>query len=147
MPVSHAVFGQLAAKGRELHDELLDSIQRRGHTYVQLPEIAPRYITNLSPPDWAAIASIQHAMLQEAGHPDDGYVFADVRNTPVVSARPCYGNYVHKDGRAILCMFNFASDDLLLGTPARMYWPDLMAVAFSRVMAAYGGDSRALEAV
>lgn len=39
-PVSRAVFETLAAKGRELHAELLESIERRGHTYVQLPEIA-----------------------------------------------------------------------------------------------------------
>lgn len=44
-------------------------------------------------------------------------------------------------------MINFATNDPLFGTPARMYWPDLMMVAISRVMAAHGGDAKALEAI
>lgn len=58
-----------------------------------------------------------------------------------------YDNYVHKGGQVILCMINFATNDPLFGTPARMYWPDLMMVAISRVMAAHGGDAKALEAI
>lgn len=140
MPDSHAVFGLLTVKGRELHAEL-DSIQRKGHTYVPLPGIAPRYITHLGTPGWAAIAGIQHTMLREAGQPADGYVMVSVENPPASSGwnQPYYDNYVHKDGRVILCMFNFASNDLLLGIPARMYGPELKA--------AHGGDAKALEAI
>ncbi|ROV91257.1 hypothetical protein VPNG_09686 [Cytospora leucostoma] len=58
-----------------------------------------------------------------------------------------YVNHVHKDGRDILCMLNFAIDDPLFGTPALIYEPDLIAVVISRVIAAHGGDAKALEAI
>ncbi|ROV91256.1 hypothetical protein VPNG_09687 [Cytospora leucostoma] len=78
-PVSCTVFGILAAKGRVLHAELLESIKRRGHTYVQMPEIAPGYTTNLEPPGWAVMDYMHYAMLREAGQPSEEYVLAGSR--------------------------------------------------------------------
>ncbi|ROW02444.1 hypothetical protein VMCG_06103 [Cytospora schulzeri] len=142
-----AVFDQLVTKGRALHADLLHSVRTNGHRYIKLPEISPFYTTRLDLPHMPGLPESRKDNLRMAGHPADDYVLAQVENVGVPAGQPPYQNYVHKNGRAILCIYNFAASDQLLGTSARMYWPDLMAVAISRVMASSGGDPKSLEAI
>lgn len=81
--------------------------------YIQLPEIAPFYTTRLDAPQMPTLNTNIEGWLREAGHPDDGYVLVQVENVPEQphAGPPPYHDYVHKDGRAILCMYNFAAND------------------------------------
>ncbi|KAL6697433.1 hypothetical protein J3F84DRAFT_407087 [Trichoderma pleuroticola] len=63
------------------------------------------------------------------------------------SAEPPYQHYLHDEGKAILCMNNFARQDQLFGKPGRLFWSDLMAVYFSQTMTACGRDTNGLEAI
>ncbi len=66
----------------------------------------------------------------------------DASTTPVP-----YQNYVHAEGKAVLCMSNFSGRDRLFRQPGRIFWSDLVAVCCSRVMAAHGGSMKGLEAI
>lgn len=142
-----AAFDQLVAKGRFHHAEILRSIQTKGNKYIKLPEIAPHYTTTLDPPQMPGIDDRFPLNFREVGHPENGYVLAQVKNPGMDDSTPPYQNLVHKDGRIVLCMYNYAANDVNFGTPARMYWPDLMAVSISRVMASTGGNAKSLEAI
>lgn len=146
--MDEAQFEQFVRKGRSLHDAILNSIQKRGYTYVPLPEIAPRYQTELDPPAMPALGRVQTKMLKEAEQPTSGYSLVLVKNTkPLADGEVPYQNYIHREGRAILCMSNYATHDRYFGTPERLYWPDLMAVSISRLMAVHKGTPKALETI
>lgn len=141
-------FAQFVRKGRSLHDEMLNSIQQRGHTYVPLPEIAPRYQTELDPPAMPALGDVQTKMLEHENQPVTGYSLVLVRNTqPLPYVEAPYQNYIHREGRAVLCMSNYAANDRYWGTSERVYWPDLMAVSISRLMAVHKGTPKALQTI
>ncbi|KAM0254296.1 hypothetical protein ACHAQJ_006937 [Trichoderma viride] len=133
----------LAAKGRAIFQELEQAIDERGQIYTPFPEIAPRYITSIDPPYMPRLAPDLEEILDRNGQPLDRYHLVQVKTLD--SSPPAYYNYVHQDGRVILCMYNFAAMDL---NKERMHWSDLMAVSASRVMNVNGGSAmEQLEAI
>lgn len=147
--MNEAQFSQFVKKGRYLYDEILSSIQQRGHTYVPLPEIAPRYQTEIDPPAMPAVGETQQGLLENSQQPLTGYSLVLMKNTyplPDVFEAP-YQNYIHREGRTILCMSNYAANDRYTGTSERLYWQDVMAVSISRLMAVHKGTPKALETI
>lgn len=86
------------------------------------------------------------AVVDANGQPFYGYQMVQVNSVPAYDG-PCpYSNYVHRNGRVILCMFNFAEMDTNIGN--RMHWSDLMAVSASRAASVNGATSmEELEAI
>ncbi|KAM0256595.1 hypothetical protein ACHAQJ_004882 [Trichoderma viride] len=74
-------------------------------------------------------------LLRECDQPVDGYQYIQVDNVIAQGPAP-YANYVHRNGRSILCMYNFA--DLDTNGQNRMHWSDLMAISCARAMSANG---------
>ncbi|KAL7904865.1 hypothetical protein GGI35DRAFT_484081 [Trichoderma velutinum] len=133
----------LAAKGRTIFQELEQAINERGQIYTPFPEIAPRYTTAINPPYMPQIGDTLEDILDRNGQPKDRYQLVQVKTLD--SLAPAYYNYVHQDGRVILCMYTFASMDL---NKERMHWSDLMAVSASRAMSVNGGSTmEQLEAI
>ncbi|KAH7161953.1 hypothetical protein B0J13DRAFT_632691 [Dactylonectria estremocensis] len=137
---------ELVPKGRGLHAQMLREIHRRGYMVRHLPLIAPHYTITLDPPTEAAINSGQQQALADAGLPTSDYVYAEARN-PGSGQQAMYQNCVHSQGQVIQCMNNYADRDRFYREPEQIYWTDLMAVAFHRVTAAYGGDAKGLQAI
>ncbi|KAK3939972.1 hypothetical protein QBC46DRAFT_436245 [Diplogelasinospora grovesii] len=149
--ISAADFEELVTKGRELYAQLLDSIQARGYTHVQPPRIAPRYVAELGQPKTLDIPLFRDKEVKyKAGQPRDEYIQVQVENGGPSrhsdGSKP-YEHYIHKDGRAILSTLMSKGEDRYFYTGQRMYWSDLMAVSVSRVMAAHGGNAKALETI
>lgn len=137
-----AVLRRLTIKGQEIYSELLNAIATNGRRYIPFLELAPRYITNI---DVSTIPAgyngreICH-MLEEAGQPKDRYQYIGVNNVDQDGPTPYY-NYVHRDGKSLLCFYNFAELDT--NGNERMHWSDLMAVCCSRIMSVNGRSDMA----
>lgn len=58
-----------------------------------------------------------------------------------------YQNYVHAEGKAVLCLFNAASRDSMSGRPERIFWSDMMAFCCASVMRVTGGTMGGIEAI
>ncbi|KAK4094094.1 hypothetical protein Purlil1_1585 [Purpureocillium lilacinum] len=146
---SEAVMQQLAAKGRDLYQALEEAVAQRGETWVALPEIAPYYNTAIDNPDMPTVDDPVRLILDESGSPTEDYVLLQIHNVGEDWKKngPPYLNYVHAQGKAILCMSNFGDQDLLRGRPGHMFWSDLMAVGCSRVVTSHGGDLKSLEKI
>ncbi|KAL7810234.1 hypothetical protein V8C44DRAFT_365612 [Trichoderma aethiopicum] len=144
--MSQALIQRLAAKGRSLLLELEQAIDEKGQQYTPFPEIAPRYSTLISPPWMPRLDNRTAAVVGANGQPFYGYQMVQVNSVPAYDG-PCpYSNYVHRNGRVILCMFNFAEMDTNIGN--RMHWSDLMAVSASRAASVNGATSmEELEAI
>ncbi|KAM5364075.1 hypothetical protein ACJZ2D_011692 [Fusarium nematophilum] len=73
-------------------------------------------------------------MLEKHGDPEDGYILVQVNSTrPGASTTAPYLNYIHQDGRAIMCAFNFRNLD---HTPRvqQMKWTDVLAASCVEVL-------------
>jgi hypothetical protein len=139
----------LVAKGRTIYAQLVRAVEYHGDRFQPLPEIAPYYYTTFDPPSMPFLFPETENSIADAGHPRGSYVFIDVNNSghwaqPLQSP---YQNYVHAEGKALLCMNNFANRDQLFMQPERIFWSDLMAVCCAQVMATHGGNMRGLEAI
>ncbi|TFB06617.1 hypothetical protein CCMA1212_001278 [Trichoderma ghanense] len=143
--MSQALIQRLAAKGRGLLLELEQAIDEKGQQFAPFPEIAPRYSTLIAPP-WMPPLDDRTAKVVGANEqPSNGYQMVQVNSVPHRDPSP-YTNYVHRNGRVILCMYNFAEMDA--NNENRMHWSDLMAVSASRVASVNGATSmEELEAI
>lgn len=56
-------------------------------------------------------------------------------------------NYVHSDGKAILCMFNYGEYDVNRPGPHGMFWSDVMAASCEEVVPRSGGSMATIETV
>lgn len=112
-------YQDLVAKGRALYTAIVRAVEHHGDTFKPLPEIAPFYYTDVDPPESPAISQDMSEAMANAGHPANNYVFILVHNTLSRSPiKECpYQNYVHTDGKALLCMSNFADRDQMQGQP------------------------------
>lgn len=68
-------------------------------------------------------------------------------NAPPEDQQTPYQNWVHAEGKAVLCVFNDATRDTLGERPERLFWSDLMAACCTRVMTLTNGDLSGLEAI
>lgn len=128
---------RLREKGEALYHDLREAIALQGNEYKPPPELCPLYNTEIDPPAIPAVYDHCRDMLTDLGLPNNGYKLIQAFNVPRTNHTP-YQNYVHEDGKAILCMFNYAHLDNLYGS-RRMCWSDIMAACCARVMAASGG--------
>jgi hypothetical protein len=133
----------LEAKGRELFASMVEAVRLHGREYRPLPEISGPdggYQTHLYDPNPVQFDRNVEMMLGAVGVPQDNYVGVETLNVPDRSqGNPPYRNFVHSEGRAILCWHNFAVADAL--GERRMFWSDLMAVSCSCAMAAQNAAS------
>jgi hypothetical protein len=133
----------LEAKGRELFASMVEAVRLHGREYRPLPEISGPdggYQTHLYDPNPVQFDRNVEMMLGAVGVPQDKYVGVETLNVPDCSqGNPPYRNFVHSEGRAILCWHNFAVADAL--GERRMFWSDLMAVSCSCAMAAQNAAS------
>lgn len=155
-------FLLLASKGRTLYQAMQQPVARilgdEGASLLGPLGPMPNYRIGLDPPknlghknDTDDLSSA----LREHGSPVRGYVLTKVSNEDRDGSTPAAEshwrslicqNYVHSDGKAILCMANFARTDKLWGKPDRVFWSDLRAASCARVMDKYpGGSMAALE--
>lgn len=69
--------------------------------------------------------------MENVGHPTTNYVYLGIINapSPLDRAEPIYQNYIHAEGRALLCTENFARRDVLFGQAGveRLYMSDALA--------------------
>ncbi|KAK7425897.1 hypothetical protein QQZ08_007611 [Neonectria magnoliae] len=140
-------YPELVSKGRQLYAQMIREIHQRGYVVKRLPLIAPHYEISLDEPTEAAIDPGQRKYLVDTGLPTSDYVFALVTNPGSGKSQPPYQNYVHSQGRVILCMNNYADRDRFYKEPEQVYWTDLMAVTLHRVTVANGTNTRGLEAI
>lgn len=147
--VTQEQLQELVIKGKIIYDNAVLSINRDGDTFKQLPDLAPNYKIVLEHSSKASLEGCYETSLKQLGHPVTNCILAVVENTVkfVPEKEPPYQNYIHADGKAILCMNNLAKNDQLFGRPHRLFWSDLMAACFSQTMTAYGGGSEGLEAI
>ena len=98
-----------------------------------------------------ALLPLAEESIEHAGHPLDGYIYTEVENAVPspqgTESHVPYNNYIHREGRAILCMYNYSSEDRLAGTAEGQRWTDIMAGCCALVMEETGGDMGLLEAV
>ncbi|KAF5563229.1 hypothetical protein FPHYL_5328 [Fusarium phyllophilum] len=67
--------------------------------------------------------------LKDNNEPTNGYILVDVDSTtPNPQKKTPYSNYVHKDGRVLMCLYNYKKDD---PTPKEqaLRWTDIMAAS------------------
>ncbi|KAK4180347.1 hypothetical protein QBC36DRAFT_172784, partial [Triangularia setosa] len=78
------------------------------------------------------------------------FVFADVKNCSLSESKPpIYQNYIHEDGKAILCMSNYLKDDDLykFKSPNQIFWSDMLSVCCSCVASMHKYHFRDLETI
>ncbi|KAL7948523.1 hypothetical protein V8C42DRAFT_342550 [Trichoderma barbatum] len=109
---------ELITKGNAIYDKAILDINRDGNAIEQLPDLAPNYQIQLDP--------ISDTAMQTEYKEN---------------------NYIHDEGKVILCMYNFAVKDRLFGKPGRLFWSDLMATCYSQMMAAHDHDTKDLEVI
>ncbi len=78
------------------------SVSRDGHRIRQLPTIAPHYVISTELHQTFFLTPAMDVALANAGHPTTRYVWTEVAN-PGGRQSP-YQNYVHTEGKALLCM-------------------------------------------
>ncbi len=143
--LSNDEYENLVANGRSLYNRLLAAVSRNTTQAESLPEIAPHYRLHMDPSDGIFASDPTMTAITEAGHPTSDYVLILARSHGTMQW--AYQNYVHKNGRAILCMNNYSSRDLLLGQPEQIFWSDMMAVCYARAVSDYGGEAESLQAI
>ncbi|KAF5020442.1 hypothetical protein F66182_7521 [Fusarium sp. NRRL 66182] len=120
---SPADYEKLVAKGRQVLEELDGALVKRGHEYVPLKEIAPRYDTLLDSGRKPGLEQNDGLtnFLSDNGCPVEDHVFVEIHN-PGYTAKPSpYQNFIHKSGSDILCMFNYAACDQHYKKPGQMF--------------------------
>ncbi|GAB1316350.1 hypothetical protein MFIFM68171_06560 [Madurella fahalii] len=150
-PLTASEMSDLVVTGRALYAQFLRNLERCSNQYQMLPELAPYYDVSLDPPHAPVIGPRIEKALAEDGHLGDDYVFAEVVNINLpgrseANGRP-YQNYVDANGKALLCISNFADRDRLFGRQERIFWSDLMALCCAKVMATHGGNMRGLQSI
>ncbi len=143
-------YANLVTKGRALYNQLLEAVSRTDTQAKSLPEISPHYELDIDASDGTFLSDPTANAITEAGHPTSEYVFIQAGNPPAGNSSTqqyAYQNYVHKKGKAILCMNNYAVRDSLLGRPEQIFFSDMVAVCYSRVVSDYGGEATSLEAI
>lgn len=98
-------YSELIAAGRAVYAAQFRGIEL--NSGKSLPTLEPWYYTAYDPPSEPCMPSeqIQEAMGQ-ANHPHKDYVLIQAADSGSTSPQTPYQNYVHKDGKAILCMNN-----------------------------------------
>lgn len=141
-------YSELIAAGRAVYAAQFRGIE--SNSGKSLPTLEPWYYTvqDLPSEPWMPSLKIQTDM-QNAGHPSKDYVLIQAADSGSTSPETPYQNYVHKEGKVILCMNNYASRDDLAkaSSPNRMFWSDLMAQCFFRVVRYHRGDLRSLQVI
>lgn len=157
---SPETLARLSAKGHEVFLGLQQSLISRSKSASEIPIFNDKYSTtirsleeDLPLSDWtfAAIEQIGHPITGYMSHGVKGVIPDDVKEVipqevPIQTPDP-YSNFIHKDGKVILCMFNFASHDSNRGTPHALKWTDMMTAACAEVMQSTNGQADNLEAV
>jgi hypothetical protein len=83
--------------------------------------------------------------IQDASQPQTGYFMTIVRNILNPHDNPPYQNYIHKDGKSILCINNYAVRDSNQSRP--IFWSDVMAACCIGTTEITGGEMRSLETI
>jgi hypothetical protein len=144
-------FRALERKGKDLYDKMIEGAL--ADEYTPFPDISrpgKRYRAVVEDVDHPRLAPDQKRMMEMAGVPTEQYRGVTVI-PPGVSANapPAYYNLVHKEGKAIWCMINFADRDPLASD--RTHWSDLMAAscacAMGREHITGGGHRRDMSAL
>ena len=126
-------FEILESKGRDLYDTMVSGA--RANVYVALPDISRPtggYRTCVKDMGRPGINSEQRRMMEMAGVPREWYRSVNVVPPGVSENTPVYYNLVHTEGKAIVCLINFADRDTL--SPDRDHWSDLLAVSCDRAV-------------
>lgn len=148
MAMTQDQFHHLVAKGLRLYAQMNDNIRESGFVFKRLPEIAPLYDTDIETPRVDAISVTLHkGDLPAADQPASGYCDVMVVHPTDRKGDVPYHNYVHEDGRAIICVSNFAKNDPYFETERRMFFSDLLAVSVSRAMNITGGSAKELQSI
>ena len=89
------------------------------------------------------------AAIEQIGHPITRYSLHNVQVSDPKGEEDTspYNNYIHDDGRVILCIYNFGGKDHNRGTPNALKWTDMMTAACAEVMKRTNGQMSNLEAV
>ncbi|KAF5653173.1 hypothetical protein F25303_2603 [Fusarium sp. NRRL 25303] len=98
--------------------------------YKQPPSLAPSYRAECSPATMLSVPMRTiETTLEDHSEPKNGYILVDVDSTtPNPREQAPYLNYVHEDGRVIMCLFNYKELD---PTPKEqaLKWADIMAAS------------------
>jgi hypothetical protein len=99
--------------GRHLYNGLHTAIikARKAETTTEIPPpTLTNYQVEAEDPQMAAVAANETREMGNAGDPTDQYIFMLVTSLtalePPKAHGPAYGNYLHAEGKAILCMNN-----------------------------------------
>ncbi|KAG5743998.1 hypothetical protein H9Q69_012787 [Fusarium xylarioides] len=134
---------EMIPMGRERYARIEDAIHQHrkvNHSPYKLPpSLAPSYhatvidATRLSVPYNSIFEG-----LERHSEPENGYILVDVNSTtPNPSEVPPYTNYIHQNGRVIMCLHNYKTDDLTAKEGA-LKWTDIMAASCVAAMSISG---------
>ena len=138
---------ELVVKGRGLYAHMLAEIARFDSWDRMPPDLsAKNYIINLDYDGMPAVEAGVYGMIRNASQPLTGYYLACVRNIVSEQNDPPYQNYIHKDGKSILCINNCAARDVNQ-QPSRIFWSDIMAACCIKAMEITGGEMRFIETI
>lgn len=84
-------------------------------------------------------------IIQDANQPQTGYLLACVDSRDPPYNDPPYQNYIHQDGKSILCINNCAARDR--NQPRWIFWSDVMAACCTKAMEITGGQMRSIETI
>ncbi|KAM0414638.1 hypothetical protein ACHAPT_013521 [Fusarium lateritium] len=130
---------EMIADGRRRLTMIEDSIHahRRPNPcrYKLPPQLSPVYTTVIDPAEMPALDGSTMDALQEHGDPKHGYKLVQVKSQRSgVSSEAAYQNYIHEEGRAIICVFNYKARD---ETPSyqQFSWTDILVASCVQALA------------
>ncbi|QPH03757.1 hypothetical protein C2857_000127 [Epichloe festucae Fl1] len=136
---------EFAEKGRQLHHDLLEAIRKHGNEFKEFPYHLDRYFFLWDDDDTLALDDCDLAAFHDAEVPTNGYKFCQVRNLDNDQAQGIYQMYIQKKGEAIVCTDNRSDRDIL--TTSRLFFSDLLAIAFQNAVSTSGNSSKNLETI
>jgi hypothetical protein len=118
--LSNTTRQELLETGRKLFENLQQSILENSNEYKAIKELAPRYTTEIDRPTMPGLSNKFIEALRNSGSPVGNYHLVTVDNVPSRNNPPYY-NYVHVEGKAVLCLFNYGDCDVSNATAPRMF--------------------------
>lgn len=136
---------QFAEKGRQLHHDLLEEIRKHGNEFKEFPYHLDRYFFRWDDDDSLALDKGDLAAFHDADMPTNGYKFCQICNLDNEKDPGIYQMYIQKKGEIIVCTDNRSDRDIL--TSNRLFFSDLLALAFQNAVSTSGNSSKKLMAI
>ncbi|KAK3939525.1 hypothetical protein QBC46DRAFT_342490 [Diplogelasinospora grovesii] len=134
---------RLRLTGSKLYRQLQVAINHPDGVSVSLPTLSDGYSHDIESGLQKYVSKPTLEIIEANGFPRNGYDLFQING----SGEYAYENYIHSDGKAILCVYNFAKSDRYYKKPQKMPWIQMMSACCVLAMKRSGGDIAKLEAV